>query len=71
MFYSMFTITMSIVLPNMEIFPFGDEELSMSFSFHCVYLNARNGSSIVNLGISETDISRLKRKERRITWVII
>jgi hypothetical protein len=42
----------------------GDEELLWSFSFHCVNLNTRDDSSFVSLGISETDISRLKRKER-------
>jgi len=64
-------ITMSIVLPNMENFRNGDEELSVSFSFHFVNLNTRDDSSFVSLGISETDILRLKRKERCITWVKI
>ena len=56
---------MSIVLPSIEKFTFGDEELSVSFLRHCVNLNA----SFVGLDIIETDTARRLRKERRIAVV--
>ena len=56
---------MSIVLPSMEKFTVGDKEFSVSFSRHCVNLNA----SFVSLDIIETDTARRLRKESGIAVV--
>ena len=64
------TFTMSIVLPNMEKFTFGDEEFSVSFSFDCVSVNARNDTSFVRLNFIETEISTQKQQERSTNYLM-
>ena len=64
------TFTMSIVLPNMEKFTVGDEVFSVSFSFDCVSVNARNDTSFVRVNFIETDISTQKQQERSTNYLM-